>query len=317
MSKLVHNTAQRRGPSIRNSKTAPLMVLAGAFFWGTTGTAQALAPSGAHPVLVGAVRISVAALALLVMALIRKSLGKQAGASLFGESPAFTNPWLLFASLGLAAYQPLFFSAVSLTGVAVGTVVTLGSAPICSGILDWYLGRGKPGMVWLVATALAIGGCAVLVFGKGDVTISPVGILLAVGAGFSFALYVGASKQLLVKHASGAVILPAFIIATLMLSPSWFLFSKAWLFTPRGLAVSLHLGIVATALAYILFTRGLQGVRAPTAVTLSMAEPVTASLLGVFFLGEVLSVSALAGILIVFSGLAIVSIGSLRVRSQA
>jgi DME family drug/metabolite transporter len=236
---------------------------------------------------------------------------------LFEDSPAFLNPWLLFASLGLAGYQPLFFSAVSLTGVAVGTVVTLGSAPICSGILDWYLGRGKPGLVWVVATALAIAGCAVLVFGKGDVTISPVGILLAVGAGFSFALYVGASKQLLVKHASGAVILPAFIIATLMLSPSWFLFSKAWLFTPRGLAVSLHLGIVATALAYILFTRGLQGVRAPTAVTLSMAEPLTASLLGVFFLGELLSVSALVGILIVFSGLAIVSIGSLRVRTQA
>lgn len=296
---------------------APLMVLAGAFFWGTTGTAQALAPAGAHPVLVGAVRITVSALALLLIAIVRNSWNRQAPAELFKGSPAFLNPWLLFASLGLAGYQPLFFSAVSLTGVAVGTVVTLGSAPICSGILDWYLGRGKPGLVWLVATALAITGCAVLVFSKGDATVSPAGILLAVGAGFSFAIYVGASKQLLAEHASGAVILPAFLLAALMLSPSWFLFSKAWLLTPRGIAVSLHLGIVATALAYILFTRGLQGVRAPTAVTLSMAEPVTASLVGVFFLGELLSVSALAGILIVFSGLAIVSIGSLRVRTRA
>ena len=292
------------------------MVLAGAFFWGTTGTAQALAPEGAHPVLVGAVRITVSALALLAIAMIRSNVNKRPLKQLLTGSPAFLNPWLMFASLGLAGYQPLFFSAVSLTGVAAGTVVTLGSAPICSGILDWYLGRGKPGLIWVVATALAIAGCAVLVFGKGDVTISPVGIVLAIGAGFSFALYVGASKQLLIEYASGAVILPAFLIAALMLSPSWFLFSKAWLFTPRGIAVSLHLGIVATALAYMLFTRGLQGVRAPTAVTLSMAEPVTASLLGVFFLGELLSVSALAGILIVFSGLAIVSIGSLRVRTQ-
>ena len=266
--------------------------------------------------LVGAVRITVSALALLAIAMIRSNVNKRPLKQLLTGSPAFLNPWLMFASLGLAGYQPLFFSAVSLTGVAAGTVVTLGSAPICSGILDWYLGRGKPGLIWVVATALAIAGCAVLVFGKGDVTISPVGIVLAIGAGFSFALYVGASKQLLIEYASGAVILPAFLIAALMLSPSWFLFSKAWLFTPRGIAVSLHLGIVATALAYMLFTRGLQGVRAPTAVTLSMAEPVTASLLGVFFLGELLSVSALAGILIVFSGLAIVSIGSLRVRTQ-
>lgn len=302
---------------MRHSRVAPLMVLAGAFFWGTTGTAQALAPAGAHPVLVGTVRITVSALALLSITLLRNRWNRLPMTRLFAASPAFLNPWLLLASLGLAGYQPLFFSAVSLTGVAVGTVVTLGSAPICSGILDWYLGRGKPGMVWLVATLLAIVGCAVLVFGKGDVTISPAGILLAVGAGFSFAMYVGASKQLLADHASGAVILPAFLIAALMLSPSWFLFSKAWLFTPRGIAVSLHLGIVATALAYILFTRGLQGVRAPTAVTLSMAEPVTASLLGVFFLGELLSAHALTGILIVFSGLAIVSLGSLRVRLQA
>ena len=315
MSKPLYENPGHHSPSIRNTRLAPLMVLAGAFFWGTTGTAQALAPAGAHPVLVGTVRITVSALALLFIAVIRNNWSKRGGWQLFTASPAFLNPWLLFASLGLAGYQPLFFSAVSLTGVAVGTVVTLGSAPICSGILDWYLGRGKPGKVWLVATMLAITGCAVLVFGKGDLRVSPLGILLAVGAGFSFAIYVGASKQLLVKHSSGSVILPAFLLAALMLSPSWFLFSKAWLFTPRGLGVSLHLGIVATALAYILFTRGLQGVRAPTAVTLSMAEPVTASLLGVFLLGEQLSVSALAGILIVFSGLAIVSIGSLRIRT--
>lgn len=293
------------------------MVLAGAFCWGTTGTAQALAPEGAHPVLIGAVRITVSALALLFIAIVRNSWNKHPFSGLLKASPTFLDPWLLLASLGLAGYQPMFFSGVSLTGVAVGTVVTLGSAPICSGLLDWYLGRGKPGLVWLVATGLAIAGCAVLVSGKGGVTVSPLGILLAVGAGFSFAIYVAASKQLLAKHSSGAVILPAFLLAALLLSPSWFLFSKAWLFTPRGLAVALHLGIVATALAYILFTRGLQGVRAPTAVTLSMAEPVTATLLGVFLLGELLSASALLGILIVFSGLAIVSIGSLSLRVQS
>jgi DME family drug/metabolite transporter len=236
---------------------------------------------------------------------------------LFDASPSFSNPWLVLAGFGLAGYQPLFFSSVSITGVAVGTVVTLGSGPVLSGLLDWILGRGRPGKAWAVATTLAIIGCTILASGKHEVVISPLGILLAAGAGCSFSLYAAATKHLLAHHDSEAILLPAFILGSIMLSPVWFIFSKAWLFTPQGLAVALHLGLVATALAYALFTRGLQGIKAPTAVTLTMAEPVTATLLGVFFLGEVLSVSATIGILVVFSGLAIVSFGSLRIRAQA
>jgi DME family drug/metabolite transporter len=307
-----------------------MLVLAASLFWGTTGTAQALAPEGAHPVLVGTVRISVATLVLLGAALSRRLLdkGKRNGnshdrssrpvlAGLFEASPSFSNPWLILAGFGLAGYQPLFFSSVSLTGVAVGTVVTLGSGPVLSGLLDWILGRGRPGWLWSVATTLAIVGCAILAFGKHELVISPLGILLAAGAGCSFSLYAAATKHLLAHHDSSAILLPAFILGSLMLFPVWFIFPKAWLFTPRGLAVALHLGLVATALAYALFTRGLQGIRAPTAVTLTMAEPLTATLLGVFYLGESLSASALIGILVVFSGLAIVSLGSIRVRAQA
>lgn len=75
--------------------------------------------------------------------------------------------------------------------------------------------------------------------------------------------------------------------------------------TPQGLGVSLHLGIVATGIAYLLFTRGLIHVSPSTAVTLSLAEPLTATLLGVFVLKETLILSSWIGIGLLLTGLGI------------
>jgi DME family drug/metabolite transporter len=89
-----------------------------------------------------------------------------------------------------------------------------------------------------------------------------------------------------------------------ILSPLLFVVDLRWLAEPRGLLVALQLGLIATALAYILYTRGLRLVPVATAVTLALGEPVVASLLGVFVLGEQLTPLALLGILLVFAGLA-------------
>ena len=78
-----------------------------------------------------------------------------------------------------------------------------------------------------------------------------------------------------------------------------------WLLQPRTIAVALHLGLAATALSYLLFARGLQSVQVATAVTLSLAEPMTAAILGVVIIGEQLNLQALCGISLIFSGLAV------------
>jgi DME family drug/metabolite transporter len=71
--------------------------------------------------------------------------------------------------------------------------------------------------------------------------------------------------------------------------------------------VALHLGLLATAAAYALFSRGLSQVPVATAVTLSLAEPLTAGLLGVFLLGERLTAWALLGIVLLLSGLILIA----------
>jgi DME family drug/metabolite transporter len=59
------------------------------------------------------------------------------------------------------------------------------------------------------------------------------------------------------------------------------------------------LAVGATAGAYLLFIAGLGGVPAATAATLALAEPLTATLLGVTVFGERLGRVAVLGALVV------------------
>jgi DME family drug/metabolite transporter len=205
----------------------------------------------------------------------------------------------------MAAYQLCFFAAVDRTGVAAGTVVAIGSGPVLAGILGWLVNRETPGWPWGVATILATAGCVLLGLSGGSVTIDPMGILLAVGAGGSYTVYVLASKGLVAAQRPEAAMGVVFALGALMLTPLFFTQDFAWLAQARGLAVALHLGIVTTALAYALFAQALTTTPVATAVTLTLGEPLTATLLGVLVLRESLNTMAMAGVALLLVGLII------------
>jgi DME family drug/metabolite transporter len=274
-------------------------VLAAGVLWGTTGTAQALAPEAAQPVVVGALRLTIAGAALLALALLRGDLRG-------------SGPWPLIptavAAVSMASYQPLFFSAVKTTGVALGTVVGIGSSPILAGILAWILDGARPTGRWMIATALAIAGGALLLTVGTAVDVNAAGIALAIGAGGAYAVYVAASKRLLDHHSPNAVIAVVFASGGLLLVPILVANDLSWVGTSQGAFVALHLGLLATAVAYLLFVRGLRALRAEQAVTLSLAEPLTAALLGTLVLGERPGMQAAVGGLLILIGLAVLSV---------
>ena len=72
-----------------------------------------------------------------------------------------------------------------------------------------------------------------------------------------------------------------------------------------GAGVILWLGLAATAAAYLLFTSGLKATDPGAASTLTLGEPVTATLLAVWALGETPSTSGWAGIALIGVGLAL------------
>ena len=270
--------------------------------WGTTGTAQAFAPEGADSLSVGAVRIAIGGGALLAFAVARGELG-----SLKGWPPVAT----VVAAAAMAAYQPLFFAGVSLTGVAAGTIVAIGSAPAWAGLIgSLFLGE-RPTPRWALATATAVLGSALLV-GGGGLTVDPSGVGLALGAGASYAAFATAAKRLLAEKPHAAVMAVAFSLGALLLSPVLLFADSSWLLEPRGAPVALELGLLATAAAYLLFGRGLASVPVTTAATLSLAEPLTAGLLGVLVLGERLGSVAILGIGLLVGGLILASVGGSR-----
>ena len=67
--------------------------------------------------------------------------------------------------------------------------------------------------------------------------------------------------------------------------------------------MALYLGIVATGLAYVLFGYGLRRLTSATAVTLVLAEPLTAALLAAVVLDEVIPWVGWVGVGVVLVGL--------------
>ena len=274
-------------------------VIAAAMLWGTTGTAQALAPDGAQPVIIGTVRLVVGGIALMAFALMRGVLRDGKRWSIW--------PTLL-AALSMAAYQLFFFAGVAKTGVVVGTMVGIGSAPIMTGLLGYLVLGERPGRKWGMATALAVVGCGLLVASGGSIHIDILGILLALGAGLSYAIFTLVSKELLEDHPPEAVMAVAFFLGAVLLFPLFFRADLVWLFQPRGLVIGLWLGFVTVAVAYTLFARGLKLLPVATAGTLTLAEPLTAATLGVFLLGERITPLAFLGIVLIFTGLVILTL---------
>ena len=216
---------------------------------------------------------------------------------------------LLVAAVGIALYQICFFAGVARTGVAVGTIVGIGTAPIWSGALDWLVVGVRPGWRWLAATALTILGSVLLIAGGSSISVDPPGVLLAMGAGLAYAIYTQASKELLYDYGPDGVMAAVFGLGALFLLPILFAADLSWLAEPRGALVALHLSMVTVGLSYALWGRGLTRVPASTAVTLSLAEPLTAATLGVFLVGERLPPVALLGVALLVAGLALLSLG--------
>lgn len=277
------------------------LVLLAALCWGTSGTSSTYAPDSASALSIGAVRVMVGALGLLCIAVVRNR-GRQ--------RPAW--PWGLIAigALGVAGGQLAFFTAIDSAGVAVSTVLTIGVAPVFTGILGaWYL-HERPGRIWGMATALAIMGAVLMVLGAAaEVNGNPAGLLLGVLGGLGYAVYVTASKLMLQQgHDAVDVTAAVFCGAALVLLPVFFFGDWRWVLEPRGAAVALYLGLATNALPYLLFGLGLALIPVATAATLTLMEPLTATLLGVAWLGERLTSLQWAGALLLLLGLILLAI---------
>jgi DME family drug/metabolite transporter len=289
---LLSATPADRSPAAR-SFLAPLLLVLAAALWGTTGSSQALLDGAVPSGVVGALRILIGGVVLMLVA------SRELRGSLASIRAAW--PLLLATAVSVAAYQLAFFTGVRLVGIAVGTILTVGSAPFVAGMLSIVLGHHRPSRRWAVTTLVAVLGLVMLVRPDGALRPPPLGVLAALAAGTAFAVYTVLAKRLMVRGVPRltSVALP-FFVGGLLLVPTLLAGlaraeSPELLLAPRGLLILAWLGVVATALSYLLFSAGLRGVPAVTGTTLALAEPLTATVLGIVVFGERLGPVALLG----------------------
>lgn len=287
------------------SRAGVFAIMAAATLWGTTGTAQALSGYAGSPLGLGTARLAGAGLLLLAFAAARH--GRQTLRLVW--RPGIRGTVVLGAA-GMAAYQVSFFVATQRTGVAVGTLTAIGSAPVAAGVLAALLGV-RPGRRWLIATAVALTGLVLLIAPAGDARVRPLGVLAGLVAGVSYAAYTWCSRRLLDAGVPPVPVLAAlFVGGTVLVTPVTWRDTAGWFTDPAGLLVVGYLAVVATAVPYLIWIAGMATTTPAVATTATLTEPLTATGLGVLVLHETLGAVGAAGVALLTAGMLLTVAGA-------
>lgn len=272
----------------------PLLILGASALFGSTGTAQALGPDGADSLTVGLIRLAIGGFGLVLAAAGMRRI----------RSIRHASRWAMV--LGAAAtvgYQLAFFAGVRESGVAIGTVITIGSSPLLTGLISWIAFRTRPDGRWLASTLVSIIGIGLIAGASSGAGF--IGVLLNLTAGLMYAVYAAASKRLLDDQpplGAMALVFGGGALLAVLLLPFG---DASFLQAPRGWTMALWLGIAATTLAYVLYGYGLRTTPVATAATLSLFEPVVATVLGVMILAERPTSGAWVGMALVLVALGV------------
>ncbi|MBQ0717138.1 MAG: EamA family transporter [Sulfitobacter litoralis] len=252
--------------------------------WGTTGTAATFAPD-----------VSAAAIGAAAMGI--GGLG-QALLALRGIARARAALWqhrglLVLGALAVMIYPLAFYSAMRLAGVTIGTVVTIGTAPLFAALIEYVMERSLLTLRWTVGALSGVAGMVLICLAEGSSHSAvggssvPLGVALGLLGGFTYALYSWTARSVMLRGVRSSVVMGAtFGLGGMFLMPVLIVTGGPLLASWGNAAVGLYMAFVPMFLGYICFGYGLSRVRASTATTLTLIEPVVAAVLAVVIVGE-------------------------------
>lgn len=272
-----------------------LFIILSAILWGTTGTSQAFLSNSIPPLVVATFRMLIGGSFLFIVSFFDKE----------NKIKDLKNKKsILISSICISIYQPFFFIGVSRLGVALGTILAISSAPIFTGIINKFLNI-KIKKQWITATIISIIGCVFIFYNKNQTKFDIIGSVSALLAGLSYALFVVNSKNAFINNSRITTNGVIFFFGAILLSPILLIYNNSYQILKSDIIPLLHLGIIATSLAYSLFAIGIKKTTDTKAVTYTLAEPLTAALLGILLLKESYTLNTLIGIILIFIGLII------------
>ncbi|TFD56672.1 DMT family transporter [Cryobacterium sp. Hh38] len=273
--------------------------------WGTTGTAATLAP-GVGPLAIGSAALGIGGILQAVIAI----------PALRAALPAVRGNLrlIVLGAVAVMIYPLAFYSSMHFAGVAIGSVVSLASAPLASGLLEFLLEHKRLSRWWALAAGLGIIGSTLLCLSKmTDAAESAgqtvAGISLGLLAGATYATYSWAAHRLMNRGISRAASMGfVFGLGGTLLLPVLIVTGAPLLASTQAFSVAAYMAIIPMFLGYLLFGYGLTRVSASTATTITLTEPAIAAILAVLIVGERLTTLGWVGLAVIAGVLAILAI---------
>jgi drug/metabolite transporter (DMT)-like permease len=290
---------------VRSRAARGYLLVAGAFLiMGMIGALVdwATAPESALLVL----RFATAGLVLGVVFARRRPLAGAADRSVW--------PRLLLMAVIDAFTLLLFFVAIRGTSVAIGMFLQF-LAPVWVALIAPRIFRARTEAIVYPALAIALAGLTVILapslLGEG-IKLSPWGVTAGLLAGFGYAAFQLVVKDLTKRVSAVTIVFTEAWLDALILLPLalWQTVGAGYQLTTRDLVSGIILGVICTALAYLMWTYGMGMIKVQHSSILGYLEPVSAPLYALLLLGQGISLwTVFGGALIVVAGLLVVLLG--------
>jgi DME family drug/metabolite transporter len=246
-----------------NSQSGLLLIMLAAVMWGTVGITTKIlySISAATPLSIGFFRVALSLPVLFAACWVTQ---KRQMFAVRGRDLAL----MLLIGMMTALYQVCYFGAIERTGVAVATLVTLCTAPVMVAVISVIATRQKPSASVLLALTGALAGTAMLVIfqeSAGRVSANAAGIMLASGSALGYSIVTLASRRLAGRYHPFQSIAVSFSFGALILLVIALSKGIVLDYTPIGWSLLFYLGIIPTALAYVLFITGMRSTTATVA----------------------------------------------------
>ncbi|ELA7190047.1 EamA family transporter [Vibrio alginolyticus] len=272
-----------------------LSILFASTLWGTTGTAASLAPD-VSALAIGAFSMGIGG--FMQACLSAKSLKRDF------RKVVHKKKTLLVSIIALATYPLAFYSSMRFAGVAIGTVISISTAPFFSALLECLFSRNQTiTKRWMMNFAIGVIGITLLLASESsanslfDHDMKHWGVLLGLLAGLTYAIYSWGVKAMIdhgieSQTAMGSV----FGIGGVLLLPTLFITGDNLFASSTNTTVMLYMALIPMGLGYVAFGFGLRFVTASGASILTLFEPVIAAALAVAIVGEEISLIGWVGI---------------------
>lgn len=272
-----------------------LSILFASTLWGTTGTAASLAPD-VSALAIGAFSMGIGG--FMQACLSAKSLKRDF------RKVVHKKKTLLISIIALATYPLAFYSSMRFAGVAIGTVISISTAPFFSALLECLFSRNQTiTKRWMMSFAIGVIGITLLLASESsanslfDHDMKHWGVLLGLLAGLTYAIYSWGVKTMIdhgieSQTAMGSV----FGIGGVLLLPTLFITGDNLFASSTNTTVMLYMALIPMGLGYVAFGFGLRFVTASGASILTLFEPVIAAALAVAIVGEEISFIGWVGI---------------------